>query len=91
MLKSAKSYQDLYSSFRWDIPKHYNIGIDICDKHAHDKSRLALIHEKRDGTSDTYTFHLLKRLSNRFANVALRDCRSRVRRLSSLRNSSMIL
>ena len=69
MLKPAKSYQDLYSCFRWNIPKHYNIGFDICDKHAHDRKRLALIHEKRDGTSDTYTFHQLKELSNRFANA----------------------
>ncbi len=69
MLKRGKSYQDIYDSFRWRIPEYYNIGVDICDKHAHDSNRLALIHEKEDGAVSTYTFCEIKGLSNRLANA----------------------
>jgi acetyl-CoA synthetase len=69
MPKPSHAYPDLYSAFQWQIPKYYNIAVDICDKHAHDARRLALIHEKTDGSADTYTFANLKALSNRFANA----------------------
>jgi len=68
MLSKGKSYQDLYDSFIWRIPEFYNIGVDICDKHAGRKNRLALIYEKEDGTVENYTFADLKTLSNRFSN-----------------------
>lgn len=67
MLTQAATYTDLYRDFRWAIPDRYNIGVDICDKHAPEKP--ALIH-KRDGQETlTYTFGDLKRLSNKLANV----------------------
>lgn len=69
MLKPSSSYQILYDSFEWQIPEFYNIGVDICDKHAGDTKRLALIYEKETGEVDTYTFKDLKNLSNRFANT----------------------
>jgi len=69
MLKPVKSYKDLYNSFRWEVPAFYNIGLDICDKHAYDADRLALIHETEDGAVNSYTFSEIKRLSNRWANA----------------------
>ena len=68
MLKPGKTYQEVYNSFRWNIPELYNIGVDICDKWAHQRYRLALIYENENGQVDQYTFWDLKRLSNRFAN-----------------------
>nr|AOE43159.1 putative acetyl-CoA synthetase [Coremiostelium polycephalum] len=29
----SKSYKEIYDDFKWDIPKHFNIGGEICDKH----------------------------------------------------------
>ena len=26
------TYKELYDKFKWDIPKYYNIGYDICEK-----------------------------------------------------------
>ncbi|MFH1930878.1 MAG: AMP-binding protein [Pseudomonadota bacterium] len=68
MLKPGKTYQEVYNSFRWNIPALYNIGVDICDKWAHQRYRLALIFENEKGQVQQYTFWDLKRLSNRFAN-----------------------
>ena len=68
MLKSGQSYTEVYDSFRWEIPDFYNIGVDICDKWAGQRYRLALIYEDDAGKVEKYTFWDLKRLSNRLAN-----------------------
>ena len=68
MLTPAKDYRTLCDTFRWDVPNHYNIGVDICDKWAHQPNRLALIYESDAGQTQQYTFRDLKRLSNRLAN-----------------------
>ncbi len=68
MLKPGKTYDEVYNSFEWKIPEFYNIGVDICDKWAHQRYRLALIFEDEKGQTERYTFWDLKRLSNRLAN-----------------------
>jgi len=68
MLKSGRTYRDVYDSFQWEVPEFYNIGVDICDKWAHQRYRLALIYEDENGQVEKYTFWDLKRLSNRLAN-----------------------
>ncbi len=68
MLQRADSYADLVAQFRWRIPARYNIGTDVCDRHA-PGNPLALIHLDPDGAVRRYGFDDLRRLSNRFANV----------------------
>jgi acetyl-CoA synthetase len=68
MLKRGQNYGEVYDSFRWDIPEIYNIGVDICDKWARQRYRLALIYQDQNGQVAKYTFWDLKRLSNRLAN-----------------------
>ena len=68
MLKPGKDYDEVYNSFRWEIPEYFNMGVDICDKWAHQRYRLALIYEDEKGQVEQYTFWDLKRLSNRLAN-----------------------
>ncbi|MGF1592677.1 MAG: AMP-binding protein [Kiloniellaceae bacterium] len=68
MLPQAASYDELVATFRWQVPEHYNIGVDACDKWA-DSNRLALIHLADDGRETRYSFTDLRRLSNRCANV----------------------
>lgn len=65
------SYDSLMSTFEWEIPPRYNIGVDVCDKWADGSGRLALIYEDEDGQVTRYTFDELKTLSDRFANVLL--------------------
>jgi acetyl-CoA synthetase len=69
MLKYGKTYEEVYSNFKWKVPRFYNIGVDICDKWAGERYRLALIYEDENGQVEKYTFWELKRLSNRLANA----------------------
>lgn len=69
MLKRGKTYEEVYGSFQWKVPKFFNIGVDICDKWADERYRLALIYEDEEGRTEKYTFWDLKRVSNRLANA----------------------
>ncbi len=62
-------YETLFEHFSWNLPRTYNIGVDVCDRHARDKGRLALIHDHGDGTARKWSFFELKRASDRFANA----------------------
>ncbi|MGE5514880.1 MAG: AMP-binding protein [Bacteroidota bacterium] len=76
MLKAAKSYEEACRTFRWRIPERYNIAFDVCDRQTMagaDGHRTALIVEAADGTAERYTFHMLRLLSNRLANVLTRS------------------
>ena len=74
MLPQAESYEELIAGFRWDVPEHYNIGIDVCDKWAEaDGDRLALIHKASDGEVSHLTFEQVRRSSNRCANLLARN------------------
>lgn len=69
MLEKRNTYEEVYKSFRWPIPEYYNIGVDICDKWAGERYRLALIYEDEEGKVEKFTFWDLKGLSNRLANA----------------------
>ena len=63
------SYEEICRNFSWNIPPALNIGVDICDKWAGDKFRVALIHRDRHGRVQKLTYWELTKLSNRFANA----------------------
>lgn len=71
MIKLGRSYTEVYGSFEWKVPLYYNIGVDVCDKWAHQRYRLALIFENESGRLEKYTFWELKGLSNQLANAFL--------------------
>jgi acetyl-CoA synthetase len=64
-------YEKTYKAWKWDIPKKYNIGADVVDKHAALKNRnkVALYWENAAGETAKYTFGDLKGLSNKFGNA----------------------
>jgi acetyl-CoA synthetase len=62
-------YASLYESFSWDLPRSYNMGVNVCDRHAGDKGKLAIIHDHGDGSAEKWSFWELKRASDRFANA----------------------
>ena len=66
---TGKTYEEVYNNFEWEIPEYYNIGVDVCDKWAHEKDRLALIYVDPDGGEQKYSFWELKNLSNQLANA----------------------
>jgi acetyl-CoA synthetase len=69
MLTKAASYDALQREFRWQVPAQYNIGVDVCDRHATGDRRLALIVLDETGATERFSFDDIKALSNRFANV----------------------
>jgi len=69
MLTRHDDYSELIRSFAWKVPDRYNIGADVCDKHAGDPSRIALIVEEEDGTVHRHTFREIRDMTNRLCTV----------------------
>lgn len=69
MLPDIREYDRLYRQFRWQVPAHYNIGVDVCDRWAgRDPRRLAILNVRPDGSSEEISFGWLRETSNRLAN-----------------------
>ena len=71
MLPRGKTYEEVYDAFRWNIPERYNIARDVCDRHAGEPGKLALIHERPDGSVHEMTFGELNRTANQLANTLM--------------------
>lgn len=69
MLTRHATYAATVSATHWNVPQHYNIGVDVCDKWADGTGRLAIIHEKSPADIQYYSFDQLKAYSNQFAHV----------------------
>lgn len=70
MLTRSDSYGDVHRALQWQIPQYFNMGVDVCDKHAaRTPDKTALIIEDEDGDVTQYSFLALQRLSNKLANV----------------------
>ena len=65
----GRTYQAVYEAFQWRMPARYNIASDVCDRHAGNPLKIALIHQRADGTLQTYTFRDIQRAANQFANT----------------------
>ena len=65
-------YEKLLREWKWEIPEHFNIGVDCVDKHAATagrRDRICLFWENERGEKRTFTFGQMKSLSDRFGNV----------------------
>ena len=69
MLTRQTEYRRLYDGFIWDVPDRYNIGVDVCDRHADGSGRRALIFVSETGAVTEYSFDHFRQQSNRFANA----------------------
>ena len=70
-MERLPTYQELYASFRWAIPARYNIAADVCDRHAADPSKIALLGEGADGKTWRMTFRDIQRKANQLANFLM--------------------
>src|SRR5437870_1177286 len=61
------TYDEMRRQHSWEVPPHYNIAQDVCDKHERD--RLAMIWEDWRGNERHVQFGELQDLSNKFANA----------------------
>jgi acetyl-CoA synthetase len=70
MLPNIQDYDALYRAFRWQVPRDYNIGVDVCDRWAaREPGRLAVLHVRPDGRHEEITYGALREISNRLANA----------------------
>ncbi len=68
------NYKALCDSWKWNIPRKFNIGVDCADRNAANPDladKPALIWESGDGLVKTYTFSDLKVVTNKIANALL--------------------
>ncbi len=62
-------YDELYRSWRWEVPERYNIAQACCGRWAADRSRFALYWEDESGATAKYTFWDIQREANRLSNA----------------------
>ncbi len=68
-------YGQLCRAFSWKVPKYYNFGLDVVDRWAKDRTKLALLSIDKTGENAHYhTFYDLSVQSNQFANVLRKIC-----------------
>lgn len=68
-MQSRPNYEQLYASFRWNIPERYNIAADVCDRHARDPDKVALIGVDHHDKIWKMTFRDVQRKANQLANI----------------------
>ncbi len=65
-----RDYEQAKKTFRIDVPKYFNFGFDVIDRHAQEERRRALIWTDPSGKEvREYSFRDISRLSNQAANV----------------------
>jgi acetyl-CoA synthetase len=68
-MPTRSNYDEIYKAFRWNIPERYNIAADVCDRHAGDPAKVALIGVGDDGKTWEMTFREVQRKANQLANL----------------------
>ena len=70
VLPAASDYDALCRAFRWQVPAHYNIGVDVCDRWAaSEPGRIAIFHVGANGAVQEISYGALRGSSNRLANA----------------------
>ena len=62
-------YDELYESFRWQVPARYNIAEACCRRWAEDRSRFALYWEDESGAAAALSFWDVQVAANRLSNA----------------------
>jgi acetyl-CoA synthetase len=90
MLARRATYAEVRRATRWQIPERFNMGADVCDKHAaRTPENTALIVEDENGRTMRYSFGAIRQLSNRLANLLLARGLKRGDRLGILLSQSI--
>ena len=62
-------YDELYRSWRWQVPERYNIARACCGRWAADRARFALYWEDESGATASYSFWDIQQEANRLSNA----------------------
>ena len=70
MYLAGTTYDEVYRTFRWEIPPRFNIAEAVCSRHARISPQApALIYEQGDGSVRAWSFAEVEQAANRFANA----------------------
>ncbi len=69
MLTRSDTYESVYGALKWAIPKTYNMAYDVCDRHAADPGKTALLYFDERGREHRFTFAEIRDSANRLANA----------------------
>jgi acetyl-CoA synthetase len=69
MLTRADSYEAVYGAFEWNIPKSYNMAHSVCDRHAAEPGKTALLYFDERGHEHRFTFSEIRDAANKLANA----------------------
>jgi len=62
-------YEELYRSYRWQVPERYNIARACCGSWSGDRTRFALYWEDESGAMAAYSFWDIQQAANRLSNA----------------------
>ena len=62
-------YDELYRSWRWQVPARFNLARACCGRWAEERSRFALYWEDESGASAAYSFWDIQQQANRLSNA----------------------
>jgi acetyl-CoA synthetase len=70
MRLEGKTYAEVRTNFRWELPARFNIATAVCDRHAEaTPDAPALTYVEESGPARVYSFAELRTLTCRFANA----------------------
>ena len=67
VLPQGKTYEEVFARFRWSVPATFNIAVAICDRHAGDPTRVAMVYEDEAGRVSEHTFAEFRARSSQLA------------------------
>ena len=62
-------YEEIYRSYRWQVPARFNIAVACCRRHARDRSRFCLYWEDECGATSAWTYWDLASRANQLSNA----------------------
>jgi acetyl-CoA synthetase len=69
---NMRDYDEVGGNYRLEVPEYFNYGFDVIDGWSTDRTKLAMVWADRTGRDiRKYTFHDLKDLSSKFANILM--------------------
>jgi acetyl-CoA synthetase len=62
-------YDEIYRSFRWEVPVRFNIAAACCGRYAAERHRFCLYWEDEGGATGAYTYWDIQQAANRLSNA----------------------
>ncbi|MGH8683139.1 MAG: acyl-CoA synthetase [Burkholderiales bacterium] len=62
-------YQEIYRSYRWQVPERFNIAAACCGRHAGDRHRFCMYWEDESGATSALTYWDIQQRANQLANA----------------------